>query len=326
VYIAGRGRSGTTLLSALLGNHPEICAVGELANLSLQCYRDENTRWQGLCGCGSRPFDCEFWSKIIESIKTEYGCDLKESPFSWRISDVGIEEEYRSAAKRKVPIAWLRNKIWRTFRQLQYSDVPFLSSLSKIYTPQRIWITNRQFVASRIADVSDCPVVIDISKDYLGMRDVNDYASLPTKIIFITRDCRGNIWSRVRKESDSVDRPRVLVRCAKNWVRVNRSILNRLKAVSDRDWLHIRYEDLCRDSEGTMKEVIKFIGLEYFSDILEFRDDVQHTIAGNRIRFSGKTTEIREDFAWKSNLTVDELRTIEEICGPLAAELGYSLK
>ena len=61
LYVGGWGRSGSTLLSHLLGRLPEMVAVGELRYV-----------WQAgvsgneLCGCGE-PFDeCPFWVAVGE--------------------------------------------------------------------------------------------------------------------------------------------------------------------------------------------------------------------------------------------------------------------
>ena len=61
LYVGGWGRSGSTLLSHLLGRLPEMVAVGELRYV-----------WQAgvsgneLCGCG-QPFDeCPFWVAVGE--------------------------------------------------------------------------------------------------------------------------------------------------------------------------------------------------------------------------------------------------------------------
>ena len=61
VYIAGSGRSGSTLLERALGEIPGYVSVGELIDL----FRREASRGRR-CGCG-RPFaDCPFWASVAE--------------------------------------------------------------------------------------------------------------------------------------------------------------------------------------------------------------------------------------------------------------------
>ena len=59
VYIAGSGRSGSTLLERALGEVPGFASVGELIDL----FRRDASRGRR-CGCG-RPFaDCDFWAGV----------------------------------------------------------------------------------------------------------------------------------------------------------------------------------------------------------------------------------------------------------------------
>src|SRR5262249_49384217 len=59
VYLAGSGRSGSTLLERTLGEMPGFVNVGELIDL----FRREASRAER-CGCG-RPFaDCPFWVHV----------------------------------------------------------------------------------------------------------------------------------------------------------------------------------------------------------------------------------------------------------------------
>lgn len=325
IYIAGRGHSGSTLLTILLGRHPQIASVGELANLSLQCFRDENTRWTGLCSCGQRPFDCPIWSCALEDVFKTYGADLSNDPFSWRVSDVGLEEEYRANAIWRSPFVWLRHRFWRTLRRIQYSGSPFLRKISGAYRPQKIWAENRSFIAKSIANHCNAQAIVDASKDYLGMRDIYEFSKMPVKILFITRDCRGSVWSTAKYANSSKRRKARIIRGAKEWVAVNARNLRLLQDIPEFDWKQIRYEDLCRNPALILRNIFSFVGLSYSDEILDTSDKLQHTIAGNKIRSASRRLKIQEDIAWQDNLTTEELATIHGICSPLAFRLGYVL-
>ena len=65
LFIAGIGRSGSTLLSRMLAQIEGFQAMGELHHLwqtraPLQA-SDE------LCGCGSSYAECRFWPRVIET-------------------------------------------------------------------------------------------------------------------------------------------------------------------------------------------------------------------------------------------------------------------
>jgi hypothetical protein len=330
LYVAGRGHSGTTLLGVLLGNHPDVAAVGELMYMPLQCFRDRRTRWVGLCACGERPFDCELWGPIIADIEARHGKNLRRKPFSWRISDAGAEEEYRHRAPFRSPLSWFRNRSWRALRKARYTGGGLAQRLAGLYTPQVGWMRHRSELVRSVAARSGSAVIADISKDYLDMRDVYDHASLNTKVVFITRDCRANVWSQVRLyceqhgETARADARDLIVRSARDWVQVNQRIVRALEGVARQDWIHVRYEDMCRDTSAAMSRVLQLAGLDYVDQVLDFEQPVEHTIAGNRVRFGGRMKEIREDLAWQEELRPDELQVITDICGPLASRLGYA--
>ncbi len=64
VAIMSCGHSGSTLLDLLLGVHPKIVGLGELANsLNKKSKNLINTT----CSCGERITNCNFWSKIIKN-------------------------------------------------------------------------------------------------------------------------------------------------------------------------------------------------------------------------------------------------------------------
>ena len=62
VFIAGCGRSGTTILGQLLGEFDNFVNIGEGVR-----YLFDRTK-ELPCGCGSSAFDCSFWKDIIRSI------------------------------------------------------------------------------------------------------------------------------------------------------------------------------------------------------------------------------------------------------------------
>src|SRR5579859_4585308 len=59
VYIAGSGRSGSTLLERALGGTPGFTNVGELIDL----YRRTAVHGER-CGCGQAFAECPFWSRV----------------------------------------------------------------------------------------------------------------------------------------------------------------------------------------------------------------------------------------------------------------------
>jgi hypothetical protein len=327
VYIAGRGHSGSTLLTLLLARHPRIAAVGELSLLPLQIVRDKSTRWVGRCSCGERTQGCPVWGRVIREIEQEEGVDFSADPFRWRISDVGMEEEHRGAAPYRVLGVWLRNRFWRLLRYLQYDQPAAVAKWVSAYRPQQTWARHRSIVVKKLAAANGVDAIVDASKDPLDMLDVYHYSTVTVKVIFLTRDSRGNVWSILKRLKPGQRRDKVVVPAAREWRKVNRRIWRLVCSIPKPDRLHLRYEDICRDPGAAVRNVFRFLGVEPV-DVVNVAgtspvSHAEHTIGGNRIRFSGPALEIREDTAWRDNLSVAELRIIERITGPLSRKLGY---
>ncbi len=65
VFIAGCGRSGTTLLGQLLGEFEGFINVGEAARYLFDRSKDLP------CGCGASATDCPFWKEMFHAIPAE---------------------------------------------------------------------------------------------------------------------------------------------------------------------------------------------------------------------------------------------------------------
>ena len=80
IYIVGSGRSGSTILSSLLGANNKIINVGELYNFRrfFQTANEKNR----FCECGAQLLDCEFWKSVRKILEKKVGdalVDLKSS-------------------------------------------------------------------------------------------------------------------------------------------------------------------------------------------------------------------------------------------------------
>ena len=58
LYLGGEGRSGSTLLAAMLGQYGGMMPVGEMRGVWQAATTDE------LCGCGTTFSKCAFWSRV----------------------------------------------------------------------------------------------------------------------------------------------------------------------------------------------------------------------------------------------------------------------
>ena len=314
VYITSWGNSGSTLLELLLGRHPDMTSIGEIDRLSLQFARANRVDKPGVCSCGKRPMDCPVWAAVANAVKHSYGADLSEAPFSWRVSSIGSEKDL----KWRAPFSLAARAWYRTFRTAEYDNLPGVKWLSFLSLAHRKWVEHRFFAADVIRSLTNAKAVIDASKDRVSMRDVYDYGTGRVKLLFLTRDVRGVVWSRAKRMKTR----RTTEPIAKKWVRVNRGILRFLDGVPPHDWMHVKYEELCAQPIETLRRVCGFLGYPYDPAIENLNSFDQHTIGGNRIRFS-TIGVIKEDLSWKEQLTSAELEHIHRVSHPMMMRLGY---
>ena len=67
LYISGSGRSGSTLLSRLLGEIDGFINAGEAARYLFARYQPRDLP----CGCGKAVQDCPFWKEIIAVVPSQ---------------------------------------------------------------------------------------------------------------------------------------------------------------------------------------------------------------------------------------------------------------
>lgn len=68
IFIMGAGRSGTTLLSRMLGSVDGLINVGEaLKYLHNQDFQNRNIP----CGCGKTIAECEYWQNVLKKLNLE---------------------------------------------------------------------------------------------------------------------------------------------------------------------------------------------------------------------------------------------------------------
>ena len=65
IYLLGAGRSGTTLLSALLNNHSKINAIGEIHQFYEHIEQNKN------CSCGLKLEECLYWNKTVRNLNKD---------------------------------------------------------------------------------------------------------------------------------------------------------------------------------------------------------------------------------------------------------------
>ncbi|MBM7622982.1 sulfotransferase [Sporohalobacter salinus] len=91
IYIAGYGRSGSTLLERVLSSNKKLFGLGELTN-----FLDLIEEKKSYCSCGEELKKCSFWSNIIDKIirQRNYNNNFNQNIFSFIFEEIPNDVEY----------------------------------------------------------------------------------------------------------------------------------------------------------------------------------------------------------------------------------------
>ncbi len=314
IYLAGLGRSGSTLLERLLGELPGVCASGEIVHL-WQRGVAENER----CGCGLAFGTCDFWSQVG-----------KEAFGGWDKIDTGRIGHLKDTVDRTRLIPRLSQ------RKLPPQLRADLDEYSAYYV--------RLYRA--IADVSGCDALVDSSKHASLAFCLRRSEEIDLRVIHMVRDSRAVAYSWTTK----VARPEASqpipagqdgpasymttyppVRAAGHWNAQNGAL--QLLARRGTPVQRVRYEDLVQAPAQTLRRAATFAGVPAGDLSLPFLHEEgdsryadlakAHTASGNPMRFTTGKVPITGDDRWRAAMRGKDRRTVTALTLPLLSQYGY---
>jgi len=295
IYIAGYGRSGSTLLERILASHASIWGTGELASLPY-VIDDERT----LCSCGQPIRACEFWGKVIAKLEDQ-------SRQRWRRTQGMIESPFGVCLLLKqngVALAYkeITHAVMRAVWEELPSGVRYIVDSSK--TARRRWL--RPLSLAR-------------------------HAGIPIKVIHLVRDGRGCLWSQLRGSNRKMEMGEPAqqrlpaLRTALSWPLANLGA-HLFQLFFPHDYFRVRYEDLVSNPASTLKSIGTFLGVNLDQQIkmLLMHQDIPlgHQVAGNRLRMERKIV-LRVDNEWQAKLRRWHRLILWMICWPFELLYGY---
>ncbi len=295
LYIAGTGRSGSTLLAGLLGRLDGHVTVGELRYVWSRSLAENH-----LCECGEPFRSCPFWTQVFGEA---FGGFDESRPEEVARLAAGVDR-IRHIPRLAMPA--LRPAAFR-------SDLKALDDvLSRLY--------------SAVLAASGASVVVDSSKDPSYAYLLCASPSLEVSLVHLIRDSRAVAYSwtrqKVRPEIHwkvEYMRRRPPFLTARRWVQYHLlvEVLERRVPRS----LRIRYEDLVADPEAAVAEVAEVTGVPSQPS----RDpdpSIGHSVGGNPVRFEGPQP-VRPDTAWVEEMAPQDRRLVTAVTAPLLARYGY---
>lgn len=299
VYIAGVARSGSTVLDSVLGNHPQIQSVGELAKLA-----SDGWLHNFYCSCGNPSQDCPFWGAVHEA-----WCSLNGS--------VSVEEYVDIQNKVEQIHQWpsLLREHWQSTRTF------------RLYAEQTL------VLLKAIQMVSGCATIVDSSKGLERVFALSLIPDIDLKIIQLVRDPRGVVWSHKKAFRKDLEnglprdiRSQPAWRVALYWCRMNLQADWLRRRVGPEKAMLVRYEDFMLQTLPVLEKIGNFIGTDLGNVQQAVKQGTKlyfgHTIAGNRVRMQGEL-RLKFDQDWLEQLPNRDRRVTELISGWLMNRYGY---
>src|SRR5262245_58926530 len=274
LFIAGPGRSGSTILDMLLGQINGFYSTGELRFIWNRGFGENQ-----LCGCG-KPFrECEFWTEVA-----------KEAFGGFEDMDYARIEELRDPAERRV------------------SKGLSISSESELLAPHKEYFDACRNLYRAIYKISACEFIIDSSKNTSHGFILANIPQMDLFTLHLIRDSRAVAYSwrreKIRPEiywEQKFMGQRKLLTSATRWNSLHR-LAEKLQHTS-KQYALLRYEDLVKYPKKRLLRLFTELRIERpsldFIDGLHANLKASHTVSGNPVRFTNKEIKIKPDVEWQ---------------------------
>jgi hypothetical protein len=301
VYIAGWGRSGSTLLQRLLGEVDGWFSAGELSLI-----------WHNeLCGCGAAAFECGFWAPVLRDVFAR-NQDLDPG------SLITLQDQWLDT--NPAHLAVIAREGRRNGSQGRHPVSRYAGLLADLY--------------ASTADSAEARVIVDSSKGAPYPYLIATHTDIELYVVHLVRDPRACAYSLAKKKLKRSDPPRYFgqigpTSSSLRWLRRN-AVIDTLIRRGQRDrYLRVRYEDFAGQPEATLRSICSLLGepdagLPFTGDRV-VRLGSNHSIAGNRPGPYHGEVEIGPDHEWRARMDTRSRRLATLAAAPLMPRYGYPL-
>ena len=319
-YILAASHSGSTLLSMLVGSHPQTYTVGELKFCPTAIGDIDDYR----CSCGEFIRNCPFWNDVIAGMaKRGFDFDIARAGTGFR--DIG------TPYARRLLRPLHRGRMMEAVRDMGLS----LSAAWRKQYPQ-IQRRNAALVAS-IAEITGAGIIVDSSKTAVRLKYLLRNPELDVKVIRLIRDGRAVALTYMDpatfadatdlslrsggKGGDRKSERLTMAQAADQWRRANEEAEHLLAGLDRSRWSEVRYDEYCADPESTLHRLFEFLGVDPEGRIPAFRSR-EHHVVGNGMRLDSESAVVLDE-RWKETLTSENLAVFDSIAGDLNRRYGY---
>lgn len=300
IYIAGYGRSGTTLLDMALGQHEQILGAGEITTLSRHVWANNE-----YCSCGQAAHDCPLWGRVGHQWMKYLSPPLEL-------------EKYKTRQDVIESIAGPVRILGRTLTRKNFNA----------YADETVKLLEA------IRSHSGKDIIVDSSKLPGRALAFSRIPEIDLFVIHLVRDGRGVAWSLLRSYDIDVKagvqkkiEPRSTIHTAGRWIVVNIATEMLRWRLGRKRYIRVRYEDFIDDPAAVLERIGGMTGID-FSDVasaLRGGEPIHpaHQIAGNRLRMN-KSIRLVQDEAWRRDMPARERAAFGRFGGWLLRRYGYS--
>jgi hypothetical protein len=296
IYVLSNGRSGSTLLDLLLGSHPNIWTLGEAQRLHWEL------KANNVCGCGAPISDCPFWKRILPNLSfDEHIYPIEYFRINngdgrilhWNLLPGLFSNIINTRQKRAINIygrvnADYLNVVWQTAVERSGREIRWL---------------------------------VDASKDVYRLFWLQKSGLFNLRVIHLLKSPSAFVYSMVKRDLPHAGTK--AVRMTGRWV-VENYIGYHLRKIHfpKEQTLLLHYEELARHPEITMARLDKWLGLDFFPEVVDgFRDYENHAISGNQMRW--QNADIFLDEQWRTMLPASYQCVISFTTLPMRWLFGY---
>ena len=286
VYIAGAGRSGSTLLDNLLGAAEGWFSAGELRLLWAG-----RSMWTHRCGCGEPLRSCPLWTSVLEAARLDVAAMGALQDRLARGRRAGLALTGRARSDRARYVAGLHS-LYRAIGEVSDARVVVDSSKSP----------------------SGAVLTIDTGAPVVVVHLVRD----PRAVAWS--------WRRTaeRAEDEALPfAPRLAVVSAAEWLATNGATELARRRRPRAAWVRLRYEDVVAEPAGALATVRQTTGLPETPFAVPDSLPPNHTVAGNPSRFRSGAFALRADDEWRARLGPVDRRMVTAVAAPLLLRYGY---
>lgn len=302
LYLAGTGRSGSTILGRVMAESPRLFMAGEVSRLWNRIVLDRH-----VCGCAKLLPDCPVWSQVFaEAFGGFPGVDPKE----------------------------MQNRLNRSAR-IRHVTARFLPSSRNGRSPDPAPRQELRRLYQAIARVSGCRVIIDISKGPGYGRLLAEATGMDVYVLHWVRDPRAVAFSWRRTKAHPITGELMQrmswAKSTLDWMGLN-SVSERMDiGLAPRlPYLRVRYEDFAVDPWRVVRRIQAWLGEEVMGRMDGEGPVIAlgpgHAVSGNPNRYDVGRIEVRPDEEWRQRMTPGRKLLIASLAWPLMTRYGYSLR